>query len=218
MQKNLTVLFAFAIFVLVLVWAVTPAQADPPPHDHGGGGNGNDETFFVDLSGGMFTMGLPVTVIQDSSKTIRFNNTNFNLDSPGIVMQFPFPSDPAPQCEDIHDNISDDEFDKFLDELAGVNIASGFLTVEIDKKKKTGILVLEYTSPDLGGLTRIQYHGQIAPPPPVVSENIKSDGTFKFDGTIFVWQLGESGNTDDKIVACPGQVVDGILTSSAGQQ
>lgn len=80
----------------------------------------------------------------------------------------------------------------------------------MDRRNDTGILVIEYTG-DLG-LTRIQYDGRIVPPSPVVNELIEGDKhTFQFVGTIFVWQLGEPANTDDKIVACRDQAVNVIL-------
>ena len=217
MQKKLTVLFAFAIFVLVVGWAITPAQADPPRpnHNHGGGGNGNDETFFVDLDLGMLTTGLPVTVKQDTSKRIRFGNSNFDHPA-GIEMQFRnLEGEPitGANCVGVS-AVNGGDLDDFAAELTEPVIKSGFFIVKVDGRDDppgTGILVLEYTG-DLGD-TRIQYDGRIVSPPPVVMEDDPVEGsiTFHFFGTIFVWQLNESGNADDKIVACERQAVNVIL-------
>jgi len=98
MQKKLTILFAFAIFVLVLGWAITPVQADPPrpTHNHGGGDPEPPTVATVDLAGGMLTMNFPVSVIQDNSKKIHFENQNFDfkLEGPVIEMVSLVPSPP----------------------------------------------------------------------------------------------------------------------------
>ena len=84
--------------------------------------------------------------------------------------------------------------------------------MKVDRINFTGILVLEYTDPAALGDTPIAYDGRVVPPLPVVNEVTEDDThTFQFFGTIYVWQLGESGSADDKIVACPNQAVNVIL-------
>ena len=225
MQKKLTVLFAFAIFMLLIGWTITPAQANPPDqngrHNHGGGGGGSDTGFepaFVDLDGGMFTMNFPVSVIQDNFKKIHFENQNFNFTSSNfeIRMNFEIPQ-PQPDDEDTcfvsRGVVDPQELIAFVDVLNTAVIKSGSFVVEVDKKKHTGILVIQYTHKDLGQI-RIKY-GMGAGFAPDVREEI--EGTFTFDGTIIVW-LTELNNADQQIVACRNQTVDVTLTSSAGQQ
>ncbi len=217
MQKKLTVLFAFAIFVLLVGWAITPAQAHHRDEHSGGGGGGSDTGFepaTVDLAGGMLTMDLPVSVSRDSPKKIHFGDTNFFHD---IVMNFQLENN---DCFAVPETAADsDDISLFVNVLNTEVIDSGHFVVEVDRKNCTdnvctGALVIQYNSNTLG-FTRIQYMGNIVPPLPDVTEfpdmPIVGSTTFNFDGTIFVWQVGETTNADDKMVACPDQVVDVIL-------
>ena len=215
MQKKLTVLFAFAIFMLLIGWAITPAQANPPDqngkHNHGGGGGGSDTGFepaFVDLAGDMLTMDLPVSVSRDSSKKIHFA-TDFVQD---IVMDFQIPPLPKDNdCFAVPETAADSgDIIQFVEELNGNSIASGRFVVEVDRRKKTGGLLIQYSG-ELG-FTYIQFRGPYVDSPPMVIEHDPVDGpiTFHFGGTITVWQVGEH-MPDDKIVACPLQLVDVIL-------
>ena len=214
MQKKLTILFAFAIFVLVVGWAITPAQANPPDqigkHNHGGGGGGSDTGFepaFVDLAGDMLTMDLPVSVGQDSSKKIHFA-TDFVQD---IVMDFQIPEEN--KCVAVPETAADsDDISLFVSELNKAVIDSGRFVVGVDRRKKTGGLLIQYSGKL--GFTQIQFRGPYIVDLPMVIEHVghEDDGsiTFHFGGTITVWQVGEH-MPDDKIVACPFQVVDVIL-------
>jgi len=137
----------------------------------------------------MYSMDLPVTVNQDNSKKLRFNNTNFNHP---IELQFDFPDEVCVQ-PGLADLLSEEQKDALVKELRGGKIQSGGFVIEIDRKKGTGIIVIEYTNSELG-LIQVSYSGHIVPPAPVVTE-INHD-VFEFDGTIFiVWT--------DKLLACP---------------
>ena len=203
-----------AVLGLVFGWAVTPAQADPRPHTHGGGGGGG-ELATVNLAGSMFTTnGLPVGVSQDSSKRIRFGNSNFDIDTGSISLRFN-----TGDCFEAAGDFEDGDQVAFENVLAAAdNITSGSFEVSFDRKKVTGELVLEYTGVLGGNGTRILFTDRFEPDSEHrVDESIKGDmHTFTFRGDIFLRQLTPGGAINDPILGCTGQSVTLILDRSDG--
>ncbi len=211
MQKKLTVLFAFAIFVLVVGWAITPVQADPPrpTHNHGGGGSDTGfEPATLDMEFGMVTDSLQGGVGVDSPKKIGFLNANFVDIDPEIHVQF---GDNI-VCDRANEDTTDTDITDSKDELNNAIITTGFIQVEVDRKKETGNFTIEYISDgnDLGipkGGARILM-GCCGNPARAIDEEVEDpDGTitntFVFEGPVSLRQLSGQGSRD-AVVRCTG--------------
>ncbi len=214
MQKKLTVLFTFAIFVLVVGQYTDDSYAchgGKKPHvgcGGGGGGGGGPEPATVDMSGGMLTVALPVSVGTDSSKKIGFVNTDLNLLEPhtGIQMQFGVIDCVAHNGAAMEAEEADpDALVPFAEELDKAIVRSGFIQVERDRKKKKGFIIIEYPSNDLGP-ARIQVgfggnKADVSEDPPVIVNDIQTN-MLRYSGDVFVRQLSGSGAQGDIIVNC----------------
>ena len=129
-----------------------------------------------------------------------------------------YPSDT--DCFMSRGTVSDEELDEMIDVLRTADIESGTIHVEVDRKKNTGFLVIQYDD-SIFGWIRIKYGmgAGFALDDFIEDRTNEENGsiTFHFEGTIIVW-LTELNNADQQIVACRNQTVDVTLTSSAGQQ
>jgi len=186
---NISLALAVAVFALGYT---IPSFADNPKTcgdgtghcDHGDEGSGDGAT--VDLGVGMHSTGLPVTVYQDNFKKIRLNSINFMHE---IKLQFGVDTK---DCVQSSDDLTIVDRAALVTELNGGIIESGSFVMERDRKKSTGIIVIEYTNSELG-LIQVSYSGHIVPPAPDVTED--DEMFFDFRGTIFiVWT--------DQLLAC----------------
>ncbi|MCZ6624213.1 MAG: hypothetical protein O7B35_08290 [Deltaproteobacteria bacterium] len=225
MQKKLTILFAFAIFVLVVVLQTDSYACDKgvkhktgdPCGGGGGGGGGEPESATLSLLGlerkTMFATDIPVTVSRDTDKWLSLVNADFNG---AITLQFD-----VSDCFQAAGDFGDGDVTRFKDELGGEIISeendeevrgkftvinTGFLQIKRDRKKHTGILVIDYMG-DLGGNgTQITFPGYFSDTYMVSDETEpvpdKDIIDFIFTGTIYLRQFTPGGAQTDPQLGC----------------